>query len=136
MTQKSSPQIPPDLSLHVLGLKFKSSSPRASGVWGPQGTRRKPQIGVGPLPCSSFPCYFCFLGVFLAAKLLGFFECFLLVFQGGSQGEKNPCCYGGFPRYLRKTKGKNDRVERGTVEGVLRRGFREGTPKAEAGLFL
>ena len=37
MTHKSSPKIPPNLSLHVLRRRnFKISSPRASGVWGPQ----------------------------------------------------------------------------------------------------
>ena len=33
-------------------------------------------------PCPSFPWCFCFLGVLLAAKFLGLFGCFLLIFQG------------------------------------------------------
>ena len=37
---------------------------------------------VPPLPYPSFPWCFCFLGVFLAAQVLGLFECLLLIFQG------------------------------------------------------
>ena len=33
-------------------------------------------------PCPSFPWCFCFLGVFLAAEVLGLLGCFLLIFQG------------------------------------------------------
>ena len=59
MTHKPSPKIPPSLSLHVLWLKFKISSPRASGAWRPQqvnaedaetadsGTRKMQMIGSG-----------------------------------------------------------------------------------------
>ena len=50
MTDKSSPKIPPNLSLHVLWLNFKISSPRASGAWGPQRFRAR-HFQWNPLCC-------------------------------------------------------------------------------------
>ena len=62
------------------------------------------------IPCPSFPCCFCFLGVFPAGNFLVFLTIFFLssmIFQG-SRSEDNPCIFEGFPWYFRKDQGKKN----------------------------